>query len=165
MPTKDIITLALSLVAVSSAFVVAFSRNLVHSAFALLGVFAAVAGLYILLSADFVAIIQLVVYIGGILVLILFAVFLTSKIGDVKISNRPMSSGAAALICLTLGAVIWTTFAKGAWKADHYAGYISTTKAIGQKLLQEYLVPFEIISFILVVVMVGAVVLARREVK
>jgi len=165
MDIKTFIFYIISLLTVGSAVIVAFSRNLLYSAFALLGVFAGVFGLYIMLSADFVAIIQLVIYIGGILILILFAVMLTTKIGEVKISNRAMAP-IAALICvaaigLFIGKMYWNT----SWITSLPEQFLPTTKAIGDKLLGEYLLPFEIISLLLVLVMVGAVVLGRREVK
>jgi NAD(P)H-quinone oxidoreductase subunit 6 len=78
-------------VVVISAIGVALAPNILYSAFSLLGTLAGVAGLYMYLGADFVGIVQLLIYVGGILVLILFAVLLTNKIGEVKLSN--MSAG------------------------------------------------------------------------
>jgi len=78
----------IALITVVSAGMVAFSRNIIYSAFSLLGTFMGVAGLYVFLGADFVAAVQLLIYVGGILVLILFAVMLTHRITDVQITNR-----------------------------------------------------------------------------
>ncbi|MFH0800395.1 MAG: NADH-quinone oxidoreductase subunit J [Pseudomonadota bacterium] len=165
MDIRTIIFLAISAVTIGSACVVAFSRNLVHSAFALLGAFAGVMGLYILLSADFVAIVQLVIYIGGILVLILFAVMLTTKIGQAKITNRTMAPMVALPAVAALGALIWRTYRSAGWAALPSEEFVPTTALIGEKLLGDYLLPFEVASLLLVLVMVGAVVLGRREVK
>ena len=165
MDIKSCIFYLISLVTVSAGCVVAFSRNLLYSAFALLGVFAGVVGLYIMLSADFVAIIQLVVYIGGILILILFAVMLTTKIGEVKFSNRAMTPIAGIICTAAIGAFVMKMFLSAKWSVVSEETFVVTTKAIGDKLLGEYLLPFEIISLLLVLVMVGAVVIARREVK
>ena len=88
MPLEALIFYLLAALTIGSALVVAFSHNLVHSAFSLLGAFMGVAGLYAMLAADFVAVIQVMVYIGGILVLIIFAVMLTHRISDVDVSNR-----------------------------------------------------------------------------
>ena len=74
-----------AIITVGSALMVAFSRNIIYSAFSLLGTFAGVAGLYVFLGADFVAAVQLLIYVGGILILILFAVMLTHRITDVEI--------------------------------------------------------------------------------
>ena len=77
MPLEALVFYLLAALTIGSALIVALSHNLVYSAFALLGAFMGVAGLYALLAADFVAVIQVMLYIGGILVLILFAVMLT----------------------------------------------------------------------------------------
>src|SRR5260221_11421599 len=84
----------LAALTVGSSMIVAFSRNIVYSTFALLGAFMGVVGIYILLAADFVAMVQLLVYVGGILVLTIFAVMLTAGIGDVTVSNRAVGRGA-----------------------------------------------------------------------
>ncbi len=164
MEIRDAIFFVIAAVTVGSGLVVAFSRNIVHSAFALLGVFAGVFGLYIMLSADFVAIIQLVIYIGGVLILILFAVMLTTKIGEVRISNRAMAPALAFVCILSLGALIGKVYAGATWFAHGPEVFSPTTAAIGDTLLGTYLLPFEMISLLLVLVMVGAVVVARREV-
>jgi NADH-quinone oxidoreductase subunit J len=91
----------LAAVTVVSAAGVALGRNILYSAFALLGTLAGVAGLYLYLAADFVGVAQLVIYIGGILVLILFAVLLTNRIGDIRISNG--STGLALGIPPVIG--------------------------------------------------------------
>src|SRR6266545_7655777 len=78
----------IALITVVSAAMVAFSRNIIYSAFSLLGTFMGVAGIYVFLGADFVAAVQVLIYVGGILVLILFAVMLTHRITDVQITNR-----------------------------------------------------------------------------
>lgn len=165
MDIRTAIFLAISALTVASACAVAFSRSVVHSAFALLGVFAGVVGLYVMLSADFVAIVQLVVYIGGILVLILFAVMLTSRIGDGKFTNRAMSPILAILGVAVLGGFIAKGYSDAGWASAGAEAFSPTTAAIGEKLLGDYLLPFEIVSLLLVLVMVGAVVLGRREVR
>ena len=85
-------------VTVISAAGVAFSPNIVYSAFSLMGTFMGVAGLYVLLAADFVAVVQVLIYVGGILVLMLFAVMLTHRIADVRVSNRSVGRLPALLI-------------------------------------------------------------------
>src|SRR5437870_13792752 len=77
----------IAIITVGSAVMVAFSRNIIYSAFSLLGTFMGVAGIYIFLGADFVAAVQVLIYVGGILVLILFAVMLTHRITDVEVTN------------------------------------------------------------------------------
>ncbi len=165
MNIKLIIFLAISAITIGSALAVAFSKNIIRSAFSLLGVFVGVLGLYILLSADFVAVIQLIIYIGGILILILFAVMLTTKIGERKLSNRAMEPLPAIVGIGALGILLWRIISKATWLTRQQEIFSPTSAAIGNKLLQEYLLPFEIISLLLILVLIGAVVLARREVR
>src|SRR5208337_3593437 len=96
----------IALLTVGSAMIVAFSRNIVYSTFALLGAFMGVVGVYVLLAADFVAMVQLLVYVGGILVLTLFAVMLTQGIGDVTISNRAVGTIPALIVTMIAGTVM-----------------------------------------------------------
>lgn len=150
----------------ASASLIAFSKNLVYSAFALLGAFAGVAGLFVLLGADFVAVAQVLVYVGGIMVLYLFAVLMTSGIGDVRVTNRSIAIKAAvpaaiALVLLLVRLIYGTQW----YVADEVAKYQPTTQAIGDALLTEYLFPFELISILLLATLVGAVALGRREVR
>src|SRR5271170_3230809 len=97
---------ALAALTVGSAAMVAFSRNIVRSTFSLLGAFMGVVGIYILLAADFVAMVQLLVYVGGILVVTLFAVMLTQGIADVTVSNRAVGTIPALIVSVLAGAVM-----------------------------------------------------------
>src|ERR1022692_556019 len=97
---------ALAALTVGSAALVAFSRNIVYSTFALLGAFMGVVGIYILLAADFVAMVQLLVYVGGILVLTLFAVMLTQGIADVTVSNRAVGVVPSLITVVLAGGVM-----------------------------------------------------------
>src|SRR5258708_14689439 len=78
----------IAIITVGSAAMVAFSRNIIYSAFSLLGTFMGVAGIYVFLGADFVAAVPVLIYVGGILVLILFSVMLTHRITDFEVTNR-----------------------------------------------------------------------------
>jgi len=149
---------------VGSAVGVAFSKNILHSAFSLLGALAGVAGLYFMLGADFVGIVQLLVYVGGILVLILFAVLLTRDITEIKVSNLSVSLMAALPAALLVLAVVARTMLKAPFKATAVVE-APTVSRIGDALLREYLLPFEVASVILLAALVGSMVIARRAVK
>src|ERR1043166_3888521 len=88
----------IALITVISAGMVAFSRNIIYSAFSLLGTFMGVAGIYVFLGADFVAAVQVLIYVGGILVLILFAVMLTHRIANIEVSNRSVGRLPAGIV-------------------------------------------------------------------
>ncbi|MFN7135513.1 MAG: NADH-quinone oxidoreductase subunit J, partial [Myxococcales bacterium] len=90
---------------VGSAAGVAFSRSIINSSLSLLGALLGVGGLYVFLSADFLAVAQILIYVGGVLVLILFAVMLTSRIQDARASNAP-AGGVAAAVCTLLLALV-----------------------------------------------------------
>jgi len=155
----------LAALTIGSALVVASSRNIVYSAFSLLGTFMGVAGLYALLAADFVAVIQILVYVGGILVLIVFAVMLTHRIDDVAVSNRSVGRVPAALIVGAVGIIMGVSIVATRWaqKADVQAA--PTTYGIGDAFLGPYILPFELASVVLLVVLIGAVVVSRKEIR
>jgi NADH-quinone oxidoreductase subunit J len=160
----QIIFWVLALVTVTSAAITAFSRNIVYSAFALLGAFAGVVGIYILLAADFVAMVQIFVYIGGILVLTIFAVMLTQGIGDVNVSNRAAGSLPALATITIAGAVMAYATLRTQWfMAAVPPSVAPTTYGIGNALLDTYVLPFEIASLVLLAALIGAVVISRQE--
>ena len=154
----------LAALTVGSAAVVALSRNIIHSTVGLLGTFTGVAGLYITLSADFLGAVQILVYVGGTLTLILFAVMLTSRIEDVRVSNTSTGRGLALLLV----GVVLAALAKVAHSTDWHVSErpaLPSTARLGHAFLGEYLLPFEVGSVVLLAAMIGAVVLARRAVK
>jgi NADH:ubiquinone oxidoreductase subunit 6 (subunit J) len=151
---------------VGSALITAFSRNIVYSAFALLGAFAGVVGIYILLAADFVALVQIFVYIGGILVLTIFAVMLTQGIGDVHVSNRAVGTIPALATTLIVGAVMLFATLRTPWYAAKTTLTVApTTYGIGNAFLDTYVLPFELASLVLLAALIGAVVISRQETR
>ncbi len=163
----DLTTICFYLLAaltLGSGGIVAFSRNIIHSAVALLGCFLGIAGLYVQLSADFLAAVQVLVYVGGTLTLILFAVMLTSRIEKIAASNAAVGRGTAfgivALVIFLIGRVLGQTV----WPAKDRPPMPSSAK-LGHAFLTDYLLPFEIGSIVLLAAMIGAVVLARRAVR
>jgi NADH-quinone oxidoreductase subunit J len=149
---------------IAGAAAVAFSRNIVHSAFALFATFFGVAGLYALLAADLLAIVQLMVYVGGILILILFAVMLTSRITDVRISNPAFGRAAGGILLLVVaGLIAFISFRLFGGPGPTATPATPTTGPIGDALLSTYVLPFEAISILLLAVLLGAVTLARGQ--
>ena len=163
-PLSAVAFFALAALTLGSGGIVAFSKNIIHSTLALLGTFLGIAGLYITLSADFLAATQILVYVGGTLTLILFAVMLTSRIDEMKVSNPSgglaVGFGLITVLLLVLGRVATQT----PWPSEARPVVPSTAK-LGHAFLGEYLLPFEIGSIVLLGAMIGAVVLARRAVK
>jgi NAD(P)H-quinone oxidoreductase subunit 6 len=165
MPMGALVFYLVAALTIGSAVVVAFSRNIVYSAFSLLGAFMGVAGLYALLAADFVAVIQILVYVGGILVLIIFAVMLTHRIDDVAVSNRAVGQLPAVLIIGAVGVLMGNAIVGAHWAQKSDLGAEPTTYGIGDAFLNQYVLPFELASVILLVVLIGAIVVSRKEIR
>lgn len=155
----------IALITVVSAGMVALSRNIIYSAFSLLGTFMGVAGIYVFLGADFVAAVQVLIYVGGILVLILFAVMLTHRITDVEITNRAAGRIPALLVVGVFVYLLIQTAKETPWVKAKEVVYAATTAKIGDAFLYDYLLPFELASLVLLAAMIGAVVLSRKEIK
>ncbi len=146
-----------------SALFVVTTRNIVHSAFYLLFTFFGVAGIYVLLGADFIAISQILIYVGGILILLLFGVMLTNKITNVEIRTGTVHMLPAAIATgIFMGAVVavmvWTE-----WKSEPSVIPLTTTKDIGHLLLTDYVLIFELLGILLLVALIGAASIARRD--
>ena len=153
-------------ITVVSGFIVVFSRNIVYAAFSLLFTFFGVAGLYALLSADFLAVTQILIYVGGILVLLLFGVMLTNKVISVDIKTGVIHTVPAlilvAIVAGSLAGLFYST-----WKSTPapVAAARPTTAPLGEMLMTGYLLPFEIASVILLVALIGAAFTARRRTR
>ena len=165
--TQFICFAVLSLVIIVGALGVVLLENIVYSAFLLGGVFMSVAGLYLLLNASFVAAAQVLVYVGAINVLILFAIMLVNKKEDLKpmkyLNSRRLIS---TTICITLLSLLIRVDLSKVWEIANpnlSIGEESTVR-IGEHLFSDYLLPFEVASVLLLMAMIGAIVLARRDV-
>jgi NADH-quinone oxidoreductase subunit J len=154
-----------AIITVGSAAMVAFSRNIIYSAFSLLGAFGGVAGIYVFLGADFVAAVQLLIYVGGILVLVLFAVMLTHRITDVQITNRAAGRLTALIVTGVLLYLLVETVRGTSWAKAKELVFKATTGTIGDLFLESYLLPFELASLVLLAALIGAVVISRKEIK
>lgn len=152
-------------VTIVCALGVALSQNVVYAAFALMGTLIGAAGLYAFLAADFVAVVQVLVYVGGILVLVLFAIMLTHQISDVRVSNRSVGWLPAGALVAAVGGAMALAVSRAAWKTADLPPPEPTTYAIGEAFLGGYLLPFEVASLVLLTALIGAVVLSRKELR
>jgi NADH-quinone oxidoreductase subunit J len=159
----DIIFYLFATITVLSAFFVVSNRNIVYSAFFLLFTFFGVAGIYVLLGADFVAIVQLIVYVGGILILLLFGVMLTNKITNVEIKTGTINIYPAVIGVGLLSGSLLAALITSKWKTFPTEAPLPTTAALGTMLLQEYSLVFELLGIILLIALIGAASIARRE--
>ena len=159
--------LALAIVAIAAAIGVLVSKNAVYSALALLVNFAVLAVMYIMLHAQFVAVVQVIVYAGAIVVLFLFVIMLIGTETSL-LAARGRSRQITTIIALVAGVVFLISAAyvavAGTVSADQ--GRVpgdGAVQAIGEALFTQYLLPFELASVLLLVAMIGAVVLARKQ--
>lgn len=161
---ETLVFYGLAALVVAGAAGVAFSRNILHAAFLLLLALSGTAGLYFFLGADFVGVAQILIYVGGILVLLLFAVLLTNRIGDVRLSNRNVGYATTIPVALLVAAFLVSAMALAAWPRTAPVA-APTTARLGDAFLREYLLPFELVSLVLLMALVGAMVIARRAVR
>jgi NAD(P)H-quinone oxidoreductase subunit 6 len=155
----------LSLMMIGAALGVVLIPNVVYSAFLLGGVFISIAGLYLLLNADFVATAQVLIYVGAVNVLILFAIMLVNKRQDfVPLPKAWIRKTATALVCVGLFALLSTMVLVTPWSFS--TSTIAGNEAIvliGKHFFTDFLLPFELASVLLLMALIGAVILARRE--
>lgn len=157
----------LALLIITSGVLLMTFQKVMHMALALAGVFLGVAGIFILLGAAFVGIIQVLIYGGAVTILMVFAVMLTEQ-GDQEMAKEaglrqtvPALVGAAAFVAIVLLVVRQTGWPVSAVSLHPFAG--STVQLIANSLFHYYAIPFELISVVLTVALVGAVLIARKE--
>ncbi len=148
-----------------SAYWVVMSPNLVHSAVSLLFTLFGVAGLYVYLFADFIAASQVIIYVGGILVLIIFGVMLTNKIDDPMLSNQSQNQVIAGVFCFILLVFQFQIIFNTNWYIGELLTRESTVDEIGMLLLTTYLLPFEVVSILLLAALIGSAMLSRKKVN
>ena len=151
-----------ALTVMSAAFVV-LNNQLIYSAVALLFTLFGIAGLYVFLWADFIAGIQILVYVGGILVLVIFGIMLTNKIRSVRISHKSIQQGVGGVVAFWLFIFLFIALSKAPWLLNDSVEPSSTVREIGILLLTDFLLPFEIISVLLLGALIGAAVLSRGK--
>ncbi len=155
----------LSVLMLGAALGVVLLPNIVYSAFLLGGVFISMSGIYILLNADFVSAAQILVYVGAVNVLILFAIMLVNKREDFKpLKNSWVRQGASAIVCGGLFALLSTVSISMPWKVSVTTIPLAdSTVRLAKHFFTDFLLPFELASVLLLMAMVGAIILARRE--
>jgi NADH-quinone oxidoreductase subunit J len=154
----------ISVIAIGGALRMVTTNNVVHAALYLLIVLASVAAIYILLGAEFTAATQVLVYIGAILILLLFGVMLTrARIGgdeDLDYEQRWMGLGVSVLLFVVMSYSLWEEFGSD----TRLVGYEpQRTAEVADSVFSTYIVPFEAVSVLLLAALIGAVVVARRD--
>ena len=165
MTVDHILFYLLGAFSVALALMVVLAQNIVRAAVALIFSFCGLAALYALLDAEFLAAVQILIYVGGITILMLFAILLTSRIAGrgVRVLNaqKGVNFLVAAGLVLSLAYAAW----KGYPALDTRAPQPENTPRIGELLMTTYALPFEAVSILLLAGMVGAIFLARKDTK
>jgi len=164
MTTSDVLFYVFAGLGLLSACVVVFSRNLLYAAFSLLFTLSGVAALYGLLGADFLMVTQVLVYVGGILILILFGVMFTQRIYDLEAEATAFHRKRGIVVGLAVFGVLFAVARAVPWKVQERP-LEPTTSQLGDLLLSRFLLPFEVVSVLLLVVLIGAVLVGKKEVE
>ena len=152
----------LAAVTLVGALMVVTLRHTVRSAFSLGLSLAGVAGLFAVLDADFLFAAQLLIYVGGIAVIIVFAVMLLGRYSDLHNRQVNQQWGAALLVCAMTGVSLWR-LSRGYLGVRAAAPAAPTTRAIGLLMLGDYAVPFELVTLVLVAALLGAIFFSRKS--
>lgn len=147
-----------------AALGVVLFRSIFHSALCLAGTLLGVAALYLALEAEFIAVVQILLYVGAIMTLIIFAIMLTHRIGDQAIPQTNKQNFAASAILLLFVILTASLLLKTDWSTITAQPYARVdTFMLGKALLGEYVFPFEVVSIVLIAGLIGAVVVARKD--
>ena len=149
-------------ITLGSALMVVVSKQLLYSAIALLFTLFGIAGLYIFMWADLMAGVQVVVYIGGILVLLIFGIMLTNKISSVNISHTSLQRGVGAVVTLGVLGFLISMINNTSWLQLSSVEPSQTADSIGRLLMMDFLLPFEVASLLLLGALIGAAMLSRN---
>jgi NADH-quinone oxidoreductase subunit J len=152
----------IAIITVGSALAVVFSKDIVHSAFFLIASFFGVAGVYLLIQANFLAAVQVLVYGGAIAIILVFGVMLTQR-EDMSRTNlfSKLRVPTLFLSILLLG-IIGLAFNRTDWLIGSNTASVSTVDKISTVMLTNYMIPFEVVAVLLLVAMVGAILLAKK---
>ncbi|MFC5531065.1 NADH-quinone oxidoreductase subunit J [Cohnella yongneupensis] len=154
----------LAICAIIGAVMAINFTKVVHIVVSLAFTFIALAGLYILLNAEFVAFVQVLLYVGAVTILMIFGIMMTKHDGEGKEPARPLLETLAAIGCLCLFGILFYAIRNADFPpASENTLPLDNTRAIGLELFSRYAVPFELISVLLTVAFIGAVALAKRE--
>ena len=159
----DLVFYLFAAVIVVSGFCVAFCRNIVHAAFSLLFTLLSVAALFAMLAADFLAIAQILVYVGGVLVLVIFTVMMTRVPSEPGQGPRANVYLPAGIFALAVFALVYRVITISGWGGRTMAPDDPITADIGVQIMTNYVFPFEYVSLALLVAMVGAAIVIRER--
>ena len=165
MSWVEAIFVLLSLVAVGSALLVVTTRNMVHAALWLVVTLGSVAGVYLLLAAEFVAWVQVLIYVGAVVVLLLFALMLTKAPTGPQADLDAGRAVPAAVVATLVAALLVTTVVAGfsGVELDLDQAVVGSAEVTGATIFEGWVLPFEVLSVLLLAALIGAIVLSRGD--
>lgn len=164
MTIYDFMFYLFAAVTLLSAFVVVSTRNIIYSAFSLMFTLLGISGLYVLLGADFIAIVQVMVYVGGILILMLFGVMLTNKITNVQIRTGTLQIIPSIIGVGLFAGILANILLNTKWKdSNNDIPLKSTVYELGRYLVTDYVLIFEVLGILLLIALIGAATIARKD--
>lgn len=162
----DVVFALLGVLTFAGSVGVVVARNVIHAALWLVVAFGALAGCYLVLTAEFVAWVQVLIYIGAVVVLMLFGAMLTKapigRSADLDSANRPVAAVAGLATAGVLGTLLVSAFHSS--YVDVHAVGVGGGQATGESVFRYFVLPFEVASVLLLAALVGAVVLSRRDI-
>ena len=163
MSGQEIAFVIVAVVGTVGALRVVSSRNVVHAALYLVITLSSVAAAYLLLSAEFIAWVQILIYVGAIVILFLFGLMLTkAPIGREALDNQ--RRGLAALVGLgILAGLVYLIQGAFSWDGTRIEPSGGSAAAVGESIFRRFVLPFEVISFLLLAALIGAIVLSRKD--
>lgn len=169
MTVDKILFAFFAVLAVSSAILMVTRRNIVHGAVFLITTLLATAGIFLQLQAEFLFVVQIILYVGGIMVLFVFVIMLVNIDVSLHMMQFNRQRIVAAVLALALAAQVFFALWVGGHSLRLPAGAnlrlpAKNSEAVGEALFRHYMLPFEIASILLLVAMIGAVVMAKRRV-
>jgi NADH-quinone oxidoreductase subunit J len=153
----------LGVVTAVSGLMVVTLKNVFHSALFLVLTLFSVAGIYVLLGAEFLAAVQVLIYVGAITILMIFAIMLTYQITSRSIRQVNEQVWPAAIIVLVFFVLSLVALIKTAWPVSGESLPESNTFELGRQLLSTYVIPFEVVSVVLLVALIGAIIISRQD--
>jgi NADH-quinone oxidoreductase subunit J len=153
----------LASVAVAGAASLILQRHPIHSALSLIVVMVALAGLYLLLGAEFVAAVQIIVYGGAIMVLFVFVIMLLNAGEEERTNFSRLAAYAGIPLAVAVAGLIAAAIARSNLPPEPPTAALTSTKSLSLLLFQDFVYPFELTSFLILVAILGAIVLAQRE--
>ena len=153
----------LAVLLVGSALAVVLSKNLFHAVLFLALALTGTAGVFLLLNAEFLAAVQLLLYAGGIITIVVFAIVVTERLIGERLSQTNRGVGSGAIVAVALLAIIVNTLSQRQLPSTPLPQTGDLTRLLGQQVLTTYVLPFELLALLMLAAMLGAIYFARPE--